>query len=660
MPHFRSFQERWFAASFQASDGGRRLIARHPALLIAGLYLSFGLLWILFSDQALEWLAGGDAPWLSRLQTYKGMAFMVITTVLLFALISASHRVRLRLLQEVAEREAQLSDMAQHIPSVFWILESDLQLHYISPAFEKVWGIPLQDFMYDNLAWQRAILPEDLPTAQRFVDSYLHGKSRSVECKYRIMRPDGEVRWIHDTAYPVQDKEGQLIRIIGVANDITEQKRAHDQLYLLAHFDSLTGLPNRGSLISRLEQACADREHRPFALLFIDLDRFKVINDTLGPHMADHCLRRVASLLEHAFLHDTFTARLGGDEFALMFTEQTNREHLAMTCHQLLALLSHPLEVDGHEVYVGGSIGVACYPQDGETANLLLRHADMAMYAAKQAGRNTFRFYDTQWEQGKQNLELERELHKALQQEEFVLFYQPKFCPITRTLQGFEALLRWRHPERGLVSPALFIPRLEETGLSREGGKWVIHAAFHDLAQWQAAGFGHITMAVNVSARQLDHLNLVDFVQEALERYGLQPQHIELELTESDLMTNPEQSRAIIQGLRQQGIRIAIDDFGTGYSSLAYLKRFAPDTLKIDKSFIDDIDHEHDAAAIVEGIIQLSKILHIHVVAEGVERDSQLQVLARAGCDAVQGFLLGRPMPAVQVMGLLNLEQKLD
>ena len=432
---------------------------------------------------------------------------------------------------------------------------------------------------------------------------------------------------------------------------ILDASRNQRQIRHLAYHDSLTALPNRQLFIDRLDSAIkrAARNEFLFAVLYIDLDHFKVVNDSLGHSVGDQLLRSVAHRLSGSLRRSDTIARLGGDEFAVILDNVNSIDATSMVAGKLIKNLSHRQSLDGHEVHVGASIGIAMYPQDGNEIGRLMKHADTAMYQAKEQGRNKFQFYTAEMSAAAvRRLELENDMRRALEEEQFVLHYQPKVDLQSGQLAGMEALIRWQHPERGLIPPNEFIPLAEETGLIDPMGEWIIARVCEQLREWQLAGIPDCRVSINIAARQFRG-ELVSFIKQTLQEKGIEPAFLELELTESTLMENHSDKEATLQELHDLGLKIAIDDFGTGYASLAYLKRFPIHIIKIDRSFINGISNDDDDLAIVKAIIGLAQGLSLQLVAEGVETQSQLEVLNNLGCHQGQGYYWSRPLPADEI-----------
>jgi diguanylate cyclase (GGDEF)-like protein/PAS domain S-box-containing protein len=445
----------------------------------------------------------------------------------------------------------------------------------------------------------------------------------------------------------------------GVANILAtavERQEARNRLTYLAQYDPLTSLPNRRRLAHSLEDAigAAARTGSRAAVMFIDLDRFKNVNDMLGHGVGDQLLVQAAKRLSACARGGDVVARLGGDEFAVVLPALDDDGVAAGIAARVIEALAQPFYLAGQQLFVSASVGVATYPENGRDAETLLKNADTAMYGAKNGGRNNYQFYVAEMhENATQRLQTETQLRQALERGEFLLHYQPKLDLATDTISGFEALLRWNHPQRGLVPPLEFIAILEDTGLILPVGEWVIGEVCRQLKAWQAAGLAVRPVAINLSARQLQQADLEGAVERIVVRAGVDPTLLEFELTESMLMANPEAAVEILTRIKALGMRLSVDDFGTGYSSLAYLKRFPLDALKIDRTFVRDLPDDPDDAAITKAVIRLAHSLSLKVVAEGVENVDQLRELEQYGCDQIQGYHVSRPLPAAACVALL-------
>ncbi len=435
-----------------------------------------------------------------------------------------------------------------------------------------------------------------------------------------------------------------------------ERKRTEKTIDYMASYDALTGLPNRRLFTEMLnrELAMAGQRKELAVVMFLDLDRFKNINDTLGHAMGDRFLQEVAKRLSGCIRHEDVVARFGGDEFMLLLTGIRNRVDVGRVASKILDCLKPSFTIEGIELHIGSSVGIAMFPEFGSDVETLMKNADTALNRAKELGRNNYQFYAPEMNaRTLSQLGMETELRKALERKELVLHFQPQYDVKNHRIKGIEALVRWQHPERGMVAPGDFIPLAEETGLIGPIGKWVLHTACAQNRSWQKAGLEPVRVAVNLSARQFQHRDLPAMVAEVLEETGLEPRYLELEITETIIMNDLEITIDQLIRLMNLGVRISIDDFGTGYSSLAYLKKFPIHTLKIDRSFVKDIGADSDDTAIVSAVIALAHNLKFEVVAEGVETPDQLCFLRSKNCDTVQGFFFSRPLPAEELEHLL-------
>jgi diguanylate cyclase (GGDEF)-like protein len=437
-----------------------------------------------------------------------------------------------------------------------------------------------------------------------------------------------------------------------------ERKRYQQQLEHQANYDALTGLPNRNLLHDRLRQAVySQRNPRAIAVVFMDLDHFKFVNDSLGHSVGDKLLKGMGERLRSVLREGDTVGRVGGDEFVLILNDQASEEVIFRAMQRISAKVAEPIDIEGKEMYVTCSAGISLYPQDGPDVDTLLKHADAAMYRAKEHGRNNFQFYTSEMnERVNERLSLEHALRRALERREFLLHYQQKNDLRSGAIIGAEALVRWNHPEWGLVRPARFIPLAEETGLIVPLGEWVLHEACRQAREWLDHGLRPGVVSVNLSVRQFRQEGLVRTVSRILEETRLNPSQLEMELTESMVMHNVEAAIATLQGLKSLGVALSMDDFGTGYSSLSYLKQLPVDTLKIDRSFVRDIGagEDPDEGVIAQAIISLGHSLRLKVIAEGVETDAQVRFLKRHGCDEVQGFLYGEPVAPDEYARLLE------
>lgn len=534
----------------------------------------------------------------------------------------------------------------------------------VNPAFEQATGYAADDIVGHNC---RFLQGDDRDQAE--IDRLRSAVKEGQECRVvlRNYRKDGSLFWNELFVAPVRDTGGKITHFIGIQNDITERKSYEAQLEYQATHDALTRLPNRTLFYDRLNQALAHahRSGQQVAILFVDLDRFKMINDSLGHAIGDVLLQTVAARLKACMREGDTMARLGGDEFVIVLLEDQlgkwPQELVSSTlAYRILEVLEQPFSLKGRELFISCSIGISLFPGDGEDPQTLLQNADAAMYRAKQQGRNGVQFYTQNMNaRALERLELEKDLRYALKRQELELYYQPQVDLEHGQIIGMEVLLRWHHPQRGWVSPAQFIPLAEETGLIVPIGEWVLRTACAQARAWQDQGLPAVCIGVNLSARQFLQVDLIDLVARVLQETGLAPTCLELEITEGLLMQDVERAIDTLGVLRSMGVRLSIDDFGTGYSSLNYLKRFPIDRLKIDKSFVNDIIIDADNAAIVLAVIAMAHSLRLKVIAEGVETETQLAFLRSKNCDEIQGYYFSRPLPATEMAALLGENRKL-
>jgi len=522
---------------------------------------------------------------------------------------------------------------------------ADYPLIYVNPAFERILG-----FAPGSALGRACICRDGVPgeVCNGYTD-ICQAISRGTE-GYTVLsleRENGAQQSVELFLAPVENESGDLTHFIGVLNDVTARTRAEKRLIHQASHDALTGLPNRTLLNDRITQAIARSRGRLTAVMFLDLDRFKLVNDSYGHAVGDSLIREVASRVSACLRAGDTVARLGGDEFVVLLEDLASVEDAARLAGKLRDRLSESVRIGTVELPLSASIGVALAPRDGRDPETLLKNADIAMYRAKERGRNNYCFYGPEMDHhARRRLTIESELRHALANGELEVHYQPQVHLATGALTGAEALVRWRHPQRGLLLPGEFIAVAEDTGLIVPLGEQVLRAACRQSTRWREAGRPDLKVAVNLSGRQFRRRDLVEQVCAILAETGASAAQLELEITESVAMADADGSAATLAGLRRQGISLAIDDFGTGYSSLSYLKRFPIDTLKIDRSFIQGIPADGDDTAIVQAIIAMARSLRLSLLAEGIETPAQHEFLLAHGCSSGQGFLFGRAMPA--------------
>jgi diguanylate cyclase (GGDEF)-like protein/PAS domain S-box-containing protein len=549
------------------------------------------------------------------------------------------------------ESQGRYRRIVENSPDIVYALSMTKGGIYYSPTVQVVLGYSAEHLCKNPFLWAESIHPEDRALVAKALEEFKTGIPFKIE--YRVKNSGGDWHWLYDRSIGVREEAGDLI-VEGLAMDITERKQAESQIQTLAFSDPLTGLPNRRLLMDRLEQAlaAASRHRRQDALLFIDLDDFKTINDTLGHDKGDLLLKQISQRLSSCVREGDTVARLGGDEFVVLLQGLSENAPEAaaqaqVVAQKILGTLAQPYELDCHGHHSSASVGITLFGgSQRETVEEPLKRAELAMYQAKAAGRNTVRFFEPEMYTAVLSRAcMEADLRQALAQGQFLLHYQPQGADSVR-LSGVEALVRWQHPQRGLVSPAEFIPVAETSGLILPLGQWVLESACKQLAAWASRPQrSHLTMAVNVSAREFRQPDFVEEVLSILQATGARPERLKLERTESVLVENVEDIIAKMGALRARGVGFALDDFGTGYSSLSYLKRLPLDQLKIDKSFVGNILTDRDDAAIAKMVVALAESMGLEVIAEGVETEAQRDFLAKLGCCNYQGYLFSRPLP---------------
>ncbi|PLR92832.1 GGDEF and EAL domain-containing protein [Bacillus sp. T33-2] len=668
---------------------------------------------------------------------------------------------------ELQKNRNRLKNIFDSLDVAIWSHDLKNDTLLITPGIEKLYGYSKEQFYQNHSLWYKVIYPEDVSILSH--REKVLAKGEAITSIYRIIRPDGEVRWIQDRGIPTLNENGELVdfnsvlfditdrkesegryrslvelspdiiavfskgkidyinetgsRLVGasspeeligtsiwkfahphilekipdkelaaeeledtknfefkavrldgqfidvemstmpilfegrpatqvVGRDVTQRKKAEKTIQLMAYHDTLTGLPNRNRFRQHLNDVLQQQENKMLAVLFLDLDRFKIINDTKGHSVGDILLQKVAKRLEQAVQGDGMVSRQGGDEFIILL-ENLDKPEVTKIAQRILDEFSNPIEINDQEFFVTTSIGISLFPVDGDDEETLIKNADTAMYLAKERGKNNFQFYTSQLHGlSSRKMELENGLRKALEQDQLSLYYQPQVDLETGKIIGVEALLRWKHPDHGFISPLEFIPLAEETGLIVSIGKWVLKTACEHNKAWQKLGLAAIPIAVNISVRQIQDDDFVATVKTILNETGLHPRYLELEITES-IMQNIERSTFVLNQLKDLGVKISMDDFGTGYSSLSYLKHLPIDSIKIDKSFVDDIIHHSNQGAMVKTIIDMGHNLKFKVIAEGIENQEQVDFLRKNACGVGQGYFYSPPLPSDKVEKLL-------
>ncbi len=563
--------------------------------------------------------------------------------------------------EKLRSSEARYALAAQGANDGLWDWDLNSDTTYYSPRWMEILGLDIEtDGQQTKKSWLERIHPDDRANVEEELDAHIAGQSNHFSNEHRVSHIDGSYRWVLIRGLAVRDGDGKAYRIAGSLTDITVHKHVEEKLAHDAFHDPLTGLPNRKLLMARLEKSLGRMKidpHYSFAVLFVDIDRFKTINDSMGHQAGDELLLKISEILKSMTRTDDLIARLGGDEFVVLFEEIKDQEQITKIAERILGQLQKPLRVTGKQIYSSASIGIAFGSREYEDSDDLVRDADLAMYRAKVNGKGRYEVFNAKMRSGViSSMQLELDLRRAYEQKEFVLHYQPIVSLNNGEIIGFEALVRWNHPTRGMVPPNEFIPVAEETGLILPIGEWILNEACLQMRQWQEKYplSNLLTISVNLSARQLEQPSLSKQIAEILSEARLDPKLLRLEITESVIMHNAEQAVVTVNELRDLGVRISIDDFGTGYSSLGYLHRFPVDTLKVDRSFINRIGNEGENAEIVQTIINLASNLDMEVVAEGVETIEQLDFLRKINCKYGQGYYYSRPLDSVAAAEVLR------
>ena len=555
--------------------------------------------------------------------------------------------------------------LVESSPDLIFTLDAEGRFSYLNPRVEDLLG-----FARDTLLkrpFLGVVMPEDVDRMERLLNAPQNLSGSMFSAELRLRRPReawasgaSEYVTVSLQGIPMIHRSGGEERyrgLYGVARDISERKRAEEIITFQAYHDQLTRLPNRVLFKDRLELAIAQAQRRggALAVMFVDVDRFKLVNDSYGHAEGDALLRAIANRLSAALRRGDTLARLGGDEFTILLPDIAEPDDAELTARKLLGALDKPFALDHGEFRATVSLGIALFPRDGDSAEALTQHADIAMYQVKRSGKNGFRFFDPALNSfHRDRISLENDLRVALERNEFELYYQPQISVSQRRVVGTEALLRWNHPVSGLVGPDTFIPLAEELGLIGDISRWVLDRACAQLAEWRAAGFSDLKMSLNLSSHDFDRDDIVCAVTDCLARHAVPPSRVELEITESMMMQDTAEVAAKLRRLREAGLGIAIDDFGTGYSALAYLQRFPVTTLKIDRSFVRDLEGPANNP-IISAITAIARGFGLALVAEGVERPEQAEMLRGLGCDVMQGFHYARPAPAAATLAWMRL-----
>lgn len=652
------------------------------ALKISIFYIVIGILWILLSDRLLEILVA-DTKQIQNLQTYKGWLYIMATGILLFLRIkkslvkiqSVSNKLyqsyrelnlayeeliateedlnnrfqQLKLSQDAlaeSEERYQLVVMAARDGIWDWDLRSDKRFFSIRCA--EMLEFDGSELEYNFEVWKDLLHPLDREDALKTMNDYLDKKIDSYANTYRLRTKDGDYKWILSRGEAMWDDSGKPIRMAGSYTDITEQKAYEERVLSLAYYDLITGLPNRAMFEKELNSMIfnAKEKDEKFALLYLDLDDFKKVNDTLGHDYGDKLLKMVSKeFIKHKRTNDIL-ARLGGDEFALMVSDVKDMNRIHRISNEIIKSLNRPWILNSQEFYISTSIGISIFPDHGSDYQSLFKNADTAMYCAKEKGKRSYEIYRREMYMKKiQLVDMEKSLRYAVKNKEFVLNYQTMVNLKNDEINGAEALIRWIHPKKGMISPLDFIPIAEKTGIIKEIGKWTIETACKQNKAWIDKGYKPIRISINISALEFKQNDLVKNIKGTLEDIGLDSKYIIFEITENTALEDLDHTIKILNQLKEMNIKIALDDFGTGYSSLNYLKKLPIDYLKLDKSFIKNVTTKSKDQAITKSLIDLAHEIGLEVVAEGIETEEQYQYLKEINCDVGQGYFFNKPVP---------------
>ncbi|MBS4175570.1 bifunctional diguanylate cyclase/phosphodiesterase [Bacillus sp. FJAT-49736] len=562
---------------------------------------------------------------------------------------------RKRIEKKLKENEQQFQTIYNNLEVCIWSLDiKTKKILFISEGISDISGYSKEDVINRIISWKDLILKEDLTNYEKKRSKVLKGQT--INHQYRICHKDGSIRWVQEQTLPFKNEEGQIKRLDGIITDITEQKSAEEKITYLAYHDYLTGLPNRVKFEKVLKELIefSKENSKSFTVIFLDMDRFKHINDSLGHGIGHKLLVQVADRLKEIIPNSRLISRIGGDEFGILLTEHYNQKDLAEIGEKINLGIRKPFIVNDYELYITASIGICQYPFDGEDADTLLQNTDRALYRAKDLGKDNFQIFSlSKSNDSSRSFLLEKDLRKALAEDEFCIHYQPRIDVKTRKMISAEALIRWEHPEWGLIYPGDFIPLAEESGLIIDIGDWVVRNVCQQLKRWQKNALQVVPISVNISPKSFLRSNWSKSISVILQQTAVDPSYLEFEITENILMQNEKVVIDSIKSFKERGIKFALDDFGTGYASITYLKMFQFEYVKIDRSFIQNLEIGSVDAAIAKAIIDLAHGLNMKVVAEGIETTKQLDIIRKFNCDEVQGFLFSKPVDKNQFESFL-------
>lgn len=669
------------------------------SIRISFIYGLAGVFWIVLSDKLLRKITP-DIDTYIELATYKGWVYVVITMLLIYSLIVKRLILFKKSLKKISDNFEQLNATNQELIALeeelreqfeelerhrnalvmseqryelavegadcgIWDWDIENNIYYFSPKWKSYLGYKDNEVgnTFEDLV--ELIYLEDKNDAILKINDYISSNSNSYEDIYRMICKNGDYKWILSKAKAIRNDEGKVIRVAGSHTDITEHKLIRDRLNTLAYYDVLTGLPNRflfqekiNEIISTYKKEILDRK---FALIYMDIDNFKHINDTMGHASGDLLLKHISNILKIHLKSPDFAARLSGDEFVIIFENIKDRQDIIHKIHILLKHLRKPWILDKQEFFISFSIGIAIYPEHGDNISTLLKNSDIAMYYVKKNTKNNYCFYLSKMqEKSLEQIKIVNDLRHAIDNNEFSLFYQPIINLINGKITGVEALIRWFHPIRGMVSPMEFIPLAEEAGLIYDIEKWILKTALTQKRRWEKMGYSHIKMSINISGKRVTSSGFINEIKKLLSETKVKCDEIQFEVTETALMEDLDASMKILREIKNMNIKIGLDDFGTGYSSLTYLKKLPIDVVKLDRKFIKSISEIGEDEVIVEYVIKLTHKLNLKIVAEGIEIKEQLAFLKENNCDYGQGYLFSKPIAKEEIEKLLFLNKSYE
>ncbi|RII33148.1 bifunctional diguanylate cyclase/phosphodiesterase [Clostridium chromiireducens] len=666
----------------------------YEALRISIIYGIIGALWILLSDRLLgKFITNMDIY--IEVATYKGWLYVLITTILIYLLVlkrvilvektlktiarnfealSANNEELIALEDELRKKFEELEKQndalliseqryelaVEGADCCIWDWEVEKDKYYFCMNWKSYLGYENDEVENTLQGWIKLIHQEDKINVVSQINDYILSNSSSYESIYRMVCKNGEEKWVLSKAKAIRNSDGKIVRMAGSHTDITEQKLIQNQLNSLAYKDMLTELPNRLSFELKVNELINTDKNNDsntkFALLYMDIDNFKHVNDTLGHTSGDLLLKYISNILKYQVKAPDFVARLGGDEFAIIFEDIKNRQEIIDKVQKLIKYLRRPWVIDKQEFFISHSIGIAIYPEDGDNLSTLLKNSDVAMYFVKKNMKDNYCFYLQEiQEENSKKIKIINDLRRAIENKEFNLFYQPIIDLNSEKIIGVEALIRWFHPIRGMIPPMEFIPLAEENGLIHDIESWILETALMQKKQWEDMGYADLKMSINISGKSVTREGFINEVKDLLSRVKIKNDNIQFEVTETALMNDLNTSIKVLREIKDMNIKIALDDFGTGYSSLTYIKKLPIDVVKLDKDFIKNISKIEEEEVIVDYVIKLTHQLNLKIVAEGIETKEHLEFLKLNGCDYGQGYFFSKPITKEEIEKLLNI-----